>query len=254
MPNNAIHDIGYLSSDETLDTMFQGKLKVIQKKRGYRFSLDAIILGRLAPVSSGDRVIDLGTGCGIIPCILATPASVKEIVGVELQEELAELAIRNVKLNGLTKKITVVKEDLKNLFSFYPPASFDFVVSNPPFRKCQTGRINPEKQKSLARHEITVSLAELLKVSSYLLKVQGNIFLIYPAFRLVDLFYEMRKTGIEPKALQCVHSRADAPAKMVLVEGVKGGGVELKVKEPLVIYDSQGNYTPALQAIYALPL
>jgi len=247
-------NIDYISSDETLDTMFQGRLKVIQKKRGYRFSLDAVILGRLAPVSAGDRVIDLGTGCGIIPLILAVTTSAKEIVGVELQEELAELAIRNVKLNGLTEKITIVKEDLKNLYSFYPAGSFDFIVSNPPFRKQQTGRISPQEQKSLARHEIAVSLAEMLKVASYLLRTQGKIFLIYPAFRLVDLFYEMRKEGIEPKTLQCVHSRVDTPAKMVLVEGMKGGGEELKVKEPLVIYDHEGEYTLALQEIYALPL
>jgi len=247
-------NIDYISSDETLDTMFQGRLKVIQKKRGYRFSLDAVILGRLAPVSAGDRVIDLGTGCGIIPLILAVTTSAKEIVGVELQEELAELAIRNVKLNGLTEKITIVKEDLKNLYSFYPAGSFDFIVSNPPFRKQQTGRISPQEQKSLARYEIAVSLAEMLKVASYLLRTQGKIFLIYPAFRLVDLFYEMRKEGIEPKTLQCVHSRVDTPAKMVLVEGMKGGGEELKVKEPLVIYDHEGEYTLALQEIYALPL
>ena len=149
-------------SDETLDTMFQGKLKVIQKKDGYRFSLDAVILGRLAQVALGDRVIDLGTGCGIIPLILAATTQVKEIVGVEIQDDLAEVALRNVALNGFDGIINIVKEDLKNLPSLYPTGAFDFILTNPPFRKRSTGRINPQEQKSIARHEIAISLQEVL--------------------------------------------------------------------------------------------
>jgi tRNA1Val (adenine37-N6)-methyltransferase len=240
--------------DETLDAMFQGKLKVVQKKDGYRFSLDAVILGRLAQVSSGDRVIDLGTGCGIIPLILAETTQVKEIVGVEIQEELAEIARRNVALNGFDGIISIVKEDLKNLPSLYPTGSFDFILTNPPFRKRATGRINPQEQKSIARHEIAISLQEVLTVAHFLLKTQGKLFLIYPAFRLVDLFYEMRACDLEPKTLQCVHSRVNTPAKMVLVEGVKGGGIELQVKEPLVIYDAEGKYTESLQEVYSFAL
>jgi tRNA1Val (adenine37-N6)-methyltransferase len=234
--------------------MFQGKIKVVQKKDGYRFSLDAVILGRLAQVLSEDRVMDLGTGCGIIPLILVASGQVKEIVGVEIQEELAELARRNVALNGFDGTIRIVKEDLKKLPSLYPKSSFNFILSNPPFRKRATGRINPQEQKSIARHEIAVSLKEMLSVAQHLLKIQGKLFLIYPAFRLVDLFYEMRACGLEPKTLQCVHSQMHTPAKMVLVEGVKGGGVELQVKEPLVIYNAEGKYTEALEAVYSLAL
>jgi len=241
-------------SDETLDTMFQGKLKVIQKKDGYRFSLDAVILGRLAQISPEDRVFDLGTGCGIIPLILAATSKAKEIVGVEIQEELSEVARRNVALNDLRDVITIIKEDLKNLPSLYPTGAFDFILTNPPFRKRATGRINPQEQKSIARHEIAISLQEVLTVAHFLLKTQGKLFLIYPAFRLVDLFYEMRACDLEPKTLQCVHSRVNTPAKMVLVEGVKGGGVELQVKEPLIIYDTEGKYTEALQEVYSFAL
>jgi len=240
--------------DETLDTMFQGKLKVIQKKNGYRFSLDAVILGRLAQVSSEDRVIDLGTGCGIIPLILAATTQAKEIVGVEIQEELSEVARRNVTLNGLQHTVTIIKEDLKNLPSRYPASSFDVIVTNPPFRKRATGRINPQEQKSIARHEIAISLQEMLRVAYFLLKTQGKFFLIYPAFRLVELFYEMKACDLEPKTLQCVHSRVNTPAKMVLVEGIRGGGVELQVKEPLIIYDTKGKYTEALQKVYSFAL
>jgi len=240
--------------DETLDTMFQGRLKVIQKKDGYRFSLDTVILSRRAQVSAGDRVIDLGTGCGIIPLILAATTPVKEIVGVEIQEELAEIASRNVIINGLGDVITILRADLKNLPSRYPPGFFDFVLTNPPFRKLATGKINPQEQKSIARHEIAISLQEVLTVAHFLLKTQGRFFVIYPAVRLVDLLYEMRACDLEPKTLQTVHSRINTPAKMVLVEGVRGGGIELQVKEPLVIYDAEGNYTQALQEIYSLAL
>jgi len=237
--------------DETIDTMFQGKLKVIQKRKGYRFSLDAVLLSRLSPVSPDDRVIDLGTGCGIIPLILAKSTEVKKIIGVEIQEELADIALRNVRLNGLSDIITIQKEDLKNISSFYPPDSFNCVLTNPPFRELDTGRLNPQEQKAVARHEIAVSLKDLLKVTFNLLKTNGKIFLIYPAFRLVDLFYEMRKCYLEPKTIQFVHSRLDAPARMVLVEGVREGGIELQVKEPLIIHDSGGNYTESLQKIYS---
>ncbi|MBW1679339.1 MAG: methyltransferase, partial [Deltaproteobacteria bacterium] len=184
-----------------------------------------------------DRVIDLGTGCGIIPLILAKSTEVKKIIGVEIQEELADIALRNVRLNELSDTIIIQKEDLKNISSFYPPDSFNWVLTNPPFRELDTGRLNPQEQKAVARHEIAVSLKDLLKV--------------YPAFRLVDLFYEMRKCYLEPKTIQFVHSRLDAPARMVLVEGVREGGVELQVKEPLIIHDSGGNYTESLQKIYS---
>lgn len=238
--------------DETLDTMFQGRLKVIQKREGYRFSLDAVLLARLAPVSSEDCVIDLGTGCGIIPIIIAYATEVKTIVGAEIQKELADLALRNVSLNGFHERITILQEDLTNISSLYPPGSFDCVLSNPPFRKLETGRLNLQDQKAIARHELTVSLQDLLKVAFSLLAPNGKIFLIYPAFRLVDLFFEMRKCCLEPKTIQCVHAQIGTPAKMVLIEGVREGGVELHVKEPLVLYDSEGNYTEALKNIYFL--
>jgi tRNA1Val (adenine37-N6)-methyltransferase len=239
-------------SDETLDPMFQGRLKVIQKKQGYRFSLDAVLLARLASVSPGDRVIDLGTGCAIIPLILACSTEAETIVGVEIQKELADIALRNVSLNEFNNRISIVNEDLRKLTSLYPPGSFDCILSNPPFRKIDTGRLNMADQKAIARHELRVSLPELLQVGFRLLKPGGRMFLIYPAFRLVDLFYEMRTCKLEPKALQSVHSHIHAPASMALIEGTCGGGIELQVKEPLILYDAGNEYTEALKKIYFL--
>jgi len=231
--------------------MLQGKVKVIQKKNGYRFSLDAVILARWARVSPSSRVLDLGTGCGIIALIVAVSTGAKEVVGVEIQEELADIALRNVRLNGLSDVITIKQEDLKKLPSLYPPGFFDYILTNPPFRKLDTGRLNPSEQKTIARHEIAISLSQVLEAAFTLVKAHGSVFLIYPARRLVDLFYEMRKCGLEPKTAQCVHSRNDRPASMILIEGVREGGVELNVKEPLVIYDDEGNYTRELQDIYS---
>lgn len=241
------------SDDETLDSLFQGTLKLIQKRKGYRFSLDAVLLARLAPVAQGDRVIDLGTGCGIVPLIISLAGKAREIVGIELQPELADLAVRNVALNGRKDLITIYREDVNNLPARFPAQSFDCVVSNPPFRKLSTGRVNPREQQRLARHEVALALEDLLSVSFRLLKTHGRLFLIYPAARLADLFCRMRSCGIEPKAMQAVYGRIDSPAKMVLVEGVGESGTELQIKEPLVLYDSQGNYTEALQRIYSLP-
>lgn len=242
-----------LQADETLNTMFEGKIRIIQKSRGYRFSTDAVILARFASVSPADRVIDLGTGSGIIPLILARATGVAMIVGIEIQDNLADIARRNVALNNLDTAITIVREDITKLPSLYPPASFDCVISNPPFRKLDTGRVNSELQKSIARHEIALSLEQLLMAAFYLLKDHGRLFLIYPAFRAVDLFCEMRLRRIEPKTAQWVHGRIDMPAKMVLVEGVKEGGAELLVKEPLFLYDADGHYTDTMQKIYSLP-
>ena len=154
-----------LLPDETLDAMFQGKLQVIQKKRGYRFSLDAVILARWARIFSGSRVLDLGTGCGIIPLIVALSTEVKEVVGVEIQEGMADIALRNVRLNGLSDVITIKKEDLKKLPSLYSPGSFDCILTNPPFRKLDTGRLNPSEQNTIARHETAISLTEILEAA-----------------------------------------------------------------------------------------
>ncbi|UCD84496.1 MAG: tRNA1(Val) (adenine(37)-N6)-methyltransferase, partial [Deltaproteobacteria bacterium] len=217
-----------LREDETLDQLLSGKLKIIQKKKGYRFSLDALLLTDFVRISRGDEVIDLGTGSGVIPLILAKKSPAKRIVGVEIQKELAEMALRNVQLNALEDKITILHRDLRKLPGELTAGSFALVLSNPPYRTGSSGRLNPNPEKAVARHELTCSLEELLKVAGYLLKPKGRLALIYSAPRLADLIAGLRKEKLEPKRLRLIHPDSDTKAKLVLIEASKGGKVELE--------------------------
>jgi len=239
-------------SDETLDLLFNGSLKIIQKKAGYRFSIDAILLAHFiwSHHRHAGAVIELGTGSGVIPLILARRYEEATIVGVEVQERLAELAQRNVIMNKLMDRISVVEGDLRTLRKSYLPASFDLVLSNPPFYPVHAGRINPGSERAMARHELTGSLEDVVKIASYLLKAKGRLVIIYPAFRLIDLVQKLRQNGLEPKIMRFVYSRVDSEAKLVLLSCSRGGRAALKVLEPLVIYQSAGEYTEEVQEIY----
>ena len=236
--------------DESLDEFFQGRLKVIQKMKGYRFSLDPILLCHFVAPGKGKRVLDLGTGCGIIPLILARRDESLRITGVEIQEELADLARRNVRSNGLSERIDIIQGDLKRIDRVLEKGSFDLVLSNPPFRRPDSGRINPSSQKAIARHEVLVSLEDVVRCGREFMAPKGRLALIYPAYRAVDLFLGLRRERLEPKRFRAVHSHLRSPAKMVLVEARKGGGKELEFLPPLVLYEDSGEYTIEMKEIY----
>lgn len=227
----------------TVDSLFQGRIKVIQKKRGYRFSVDAAILAHHVSLRPIDVAVDLGTGCGVIPLILSLRTAAAHIYGIEIQEELAELASKNVQLNGMESNITVVHGDIKDFMAFLTPGTVDVVFSNPPYRKLHSGRINPEAERAVARHEIKASLSDVLSAAEGLLKPSGRFVVIYPAERAVDLLSQMRAFQLEAKRLRWVHSRQNSGAKLVVVEGIKHGNPGLKVDAPLVIYRPNGEYT-----------
>lgn len=230
-----------VKDDETLDDLLCGNLKIIQKRYGYRFSIDAILLAGFIGVPEGESVIDLGTGCGVIPILIAHRTHAKSIVGVEVQKDLAEMANRSVELNGLSGRIKILHEDLNNLAGSFGPETFDMVVSNPPYRKARSGRINPDSQKAIARHEIKCSLQDILRVSRYLLKPRGKVCLIFPVVRFGDIMSQLRGTGLEPKRLQIVYPNMNSEAKLVLIEACKGGRAGLKVLEPLFTHGTNGN-------------
>jgi len=241
-----------LRDDETLDEIFQGSLKVIQKRMGYRFSLDPILISHFVQTDKDQRVLDLGTGCGIIAMILAKRNESLKIIGVEVQEELADLAQRNVILNRLSERIEIVHQDMKEIDWPHEKGSFDLVLSNPPFRRPDSGRINPLAQKAVARHEIMTSLEDVVRCADRLVVPRGRLALIYPAFRTAHLFFMLRKWEFEPKRLRTIHSHLKAPAKMVLVEAMKGGGEELEVFPPLILYGKGGEYTREMKEIYGM--
>ncbi len=223
------------AADETLETFFNGRLRVIQKKRGYRFSIDTLLISQFIRIRNNERVIDLGTGCGILPLILSRTTKAGSFVGVEIQKGLVQCARKNVMLNHLDSLILILHQDFKKLDRIFPADSFDVVISNPPYRKSLSGRLNPSMEKAIARHELKGTLEDLITISSYLLHHKGRCYLIFPASRAIDLLVGLRKQSLEPKRLQFVYPRLEETAKFVMVEAIKSSGVELKIISPLVL-------------------
>jgi len=226
------------SADETLEPFFNGRLHIIQKKKGYRFSVDPILLSQFVKIRKNERVIDLGTGCGVLLLLLSWNTNARSFVGVEIQKGLAECAKKNVALNHLEDRISILKQDFRKLRTVFPPGSFDVALSNPPYRKYQTGRVNPSTEKAIARHEIKGNLEDLISIASYLLPPKGRCYLIFPALRTVDLFAKLRDGKLEPKRIQFVYPRIGEEAKFVLAESLKASGVELKIMRPLILEEA----------------
>ncbi len=227
----------------TTDSLFQGRLKVIQKKKGYRFSVDAAILAHHVRLRPTDIAVDLGTGCGIIPLILSLQTPSAHIYGIEIQTDLAELASRNVRENHMEGSITIIHEDMKDFRSYLAPGTADVVFSNPPYRRLLSGRINPDAERAVARHEIKASLSDVVSVAENLLKPSGRFVVVYSAERAIDLIVNMRTFKLEPKRLRLIHPKQGSQAILAVVEGIKYGNPGLEVDSPLIIYESEGRYS-----------
>ncbi len=223
----------WVKDNELLDEV--DGIRVIQPPKGHRMTTDSLLLARLSVPKRYAKVLELGTGCGIVSLILANKFPSIHITAVEIQHELALLAERNVKLNDMEKGISVINRDIKELPKILPSAHFDHIVVNPPYRTLASGRISPEINRAIANHEHAITIDEILKVSQHLLKVRGKISLIYTADRLADLFSAMRRYRIEPKVLRCIITSGDGEITLVLVEGVREGKPGLKIScEPLL--------------------
>lgn len=244
------HENVTIENEETVDTFFNGAIRVIQKKRGYRFSIDSMLLTHFVELKKDSCVADLGSGSGIISIILAYRFASSRIEGVEIQKDLADMAKRSVRLNGYQDRVGINHCDVKRVNTILKPKSMDMVVFNPPYRKLDSGRINQNHERAVARHEVKGTLTDFLAASRYLLKDLGKVSVIYPATRGASLFYHMRKGSIEPKRMRVVHSNISSRAEFIMVDGVKGGGEELFVMPPLFIYGEDGGYSAEIKAFF----
>jgi len=235
--------------DETVDTLFRGRLKFYQSRNGYRFSLDAILLANFPTIKINEHIADLGTGNGVIPLVVAYRNPSALVMGVEVQEGLAGRARRNAELNDLDKRIEIVQGDVSAMSRIADAERFDVVLCNPPYRKPSSGRVSPNAEKKIARHEVMGTLQEFLAAGRYLLTFKGRMSLVYPAVRCIDLLHAMRNAGLEPKRLRMVHSFPDTEASLVLVEGIKGGKSGIKISSPLIVYRRGKKYRPEVQAM-----
>lgn len=235
----------------TTDTFFNGRVRVKQDRSGYRFSIDAVLLAYYARPRPDDKIIDLGTGCGIISVILAHRHPGITLYGIEFQKTLAEIATLNAKENRMSDRITIIEKDLKLLESQMVSGPVDLVVSNPPYRRVRSGRINSDPQRAIARHEITATLLDVVQAAHRVLRNSGRLVMIFPAERIIDLIFQMRSSSIEPKHLQMVYSEIDMGATLVLIEGRKGGRPGMQVARPLTIYHQDGSYTDEVLKMFA---
>ncbi|RLB86647.1 MAG: methyltransferase, partial [Deltaproteobacteria bacterium] len=217
---------------ESIDSFLDGRLRLIQSKSGYRFSIDAVFLAEFATVKKGDVIVELGTGCGVILMILSTREEISHAIGIEIQEELASQAIRNAMLNNFTARVSIVRADLRSCPLM--PGCADLVICNPPYRKPRSGRLNPDLQKAIARHEIMASLQDIIRAARSLLKVKGRFTIIYPAERLAHVISQLRKFQLEPKRIRIQYPTLKSNAKLVLIEAILGGRPGLHIEPPLM--------------------
>ncbi|MBW2216324.1 MAG: methyltransferase [Deltaproteobacteria bacterium] len=227
-----------LLPDEDIDPFMDGRLRLIQSKDGYRFSIDAVFLSEFVTIKPGDVVVDLGTGCGVIPLILLLTKPVGYAFGLEVQKELANQAARNSVINGFKDKMSVILGDLKHLS--ISNRSADVVICNPPYRKVKSGRINPDMRRAIAKHELMASVDDILHAARNILREKGRLAMIYPAERLVGLVARMRRFTLEPKRIQINYPDLKSSAKLALIEASLGGKPGLEILPPLI---GQGNYS-----------
>ncbi|MCR4442125.1 MAG: tRNA1(Val) (adenine(37)-N6)-methyltransferase [Peptococcaceae bacterium] len=230
-------------SGETLDDLLINGLKIIQKSEGFRVTLDSVLLAHFATVKNGDRIVDLGTGNGVIPLILNTRAEKLNIWGVEIQEELVEMARRSVKLNGLEERIAILRGDIRDIHKVLGGGCFTLVTANPPHYSVEKGRASSLPAKALARHEISCVLEDVVASAGKLLNHQGRFALIHRVERLVGVIDLLRQYGFEPRKMRFIHAYKNRNAKHFLLEARKNASPDLKVLPPLLVYDRPGKYS-----------
>lgn len=239
-----------LLENERVDDLQRNGLKIIQKTDGFCFGMDAVLLTGFAHVKRGERVLDLGTGTGIIPILLSAKTEGKHFTALEIQEEIAKMAARSVAMNHLEEKIEIVNGDIKEASRIFGGASFDVVTTNPPYMNDAHGLKNPTEVKAISRHEVLCTLEDVVREGAKVLKSGGRMYMVHRPHRLIEIITAMKQYKMEPKRMCMVHPFKDKEANMVLIEAVKGGGSWLKMEAPIIVYKEPGVYTDQIYDIY----
>ena len=239
-----------MNDDERIDDLQRNGYRIIQNKNCFCFGMDAVLLSSFARAEKGERVLDLGTGNGVIPILMQAKNPEAFFTGLEIQEVSADLARRSVELNGIGEYVNIVQGDIKEASAIFGGASFNVVTTNPPYMNENHGIVNPDSAKAIARHELLCTLEDVVREASKCLKMRGRFYMVHRPQRLVEIFDTMKRYHLEPKRMRMVHPHEDKEANMVLIEAVKGGRTLLKTEQPLVVYNDDGTYTQKLLEMY----
>lgn len=241
-----------LKNKERLDDLNLEGYQIIQDPERFCFGMDAVLLSGFAHIKKGEKILDLGTGTGIIPILLAAKTQGKHFTGLEIQEDSADMATRSVQYNHLEDRISIVTGDIKDASNIFGASSFDVITTNPPYMIVEHGIKNGNDAKTIARHEVLCTLDDLLMQSARILKQSGRFYMVHRPFRLAEIFAKMVAYGIEPKRMQLVYPSINKEPNMVLIEGYRGGKSRITIEKPLIVYDENGNYTDDILAIYGI--
>lgn len=239
-----------LKNNERLDELHRNGYQIIQDPGRFCFGIDAVLLSGFANVKKGDKVLDLGTGTGIIPILLEAKSEGEHFTGLEIQSESVDMASRSVVFNQLEDKISIVEGDIKDASKIFGASSFDVITTNPPYMIGNHGIKNGVDAKTIARHEVSCDLDDILRESSKMLKNSGHFFMVHRPFRLAEIFSKMIEYHIEPKRMRLVYPFLDKEPNMVLIEGIKGAKSRITVEKPLIVYEREGVYTEEINEIY----
>ncbi|WP_294146539.1 tRNA1(Val) (adenine(37)-N6)-methyltransferase [uncultured Clostridium sp.] len=239
-----------LKEHERIDELHRNGYRIIQRENAFCFGMDAVLLSGFASVKPGEKALDLGTGTGIIPILLEAKTEGNHFTGLEIQEEMAEMASRSVKLNGLEEKIDIITGDIKEAGRIFGGASFDVVTTNPPYMNDSHGLKNPELPKAIARHEVLCTLDDVVREGARVLRPGGRFYMVHRPHRLIEIITALTRYRLEPKRMKMVHPFVDKEANMVLIEAVRGGRSMIKVEKPLIVYKEPGVYTDEIYDIY----
>ena len=240
----------YLLPGERLDELHRNGYYIIQNPSKFCFGMDAVLLSGFAYAKKGEKVLDLGTGTGIIPILMEAKTEGMHFTGLEIQPESADMAVRSIAYNHLEDKIDIVTGDIKEASRIFGAASFDVVTTNPPYMNDAHGLKNPDLPKAIARHEVLCTLEDVVREGSRVLRPGGRFYMVHRPFRLVEIFEVMTRHKLEPKRMKLVYPFVDREPNMVLIEGIKGGRSMIKIEKPLIVYEKPGVYTPEIYDIY----